>query len=96
MTMTQARSVTASFANTNQKDDCLFNWGESNYPDLLAPRGTQSLSYAPYYYRYYSQTSAYLGVSSNDSHLYYLGPLSSNTLLDLGAVSKWHATAGCN
>ncbi len=78
--------------SANQKSDCLFNWAESNYAAYFAPRGT-SLSSAPYYYRYYSQTNAYLAVSSNS--LFYLGPLSGNTVMDLGAVSTWYATSGC-
>ena len=90
-----ATTQQAGATSANQKSDCLFNWGESNYPGYFAPRGAPSQSYAAYYYRYYSQTSAYLGVSSGDGHLYYLGPQSGNTLMDLGAVSQWYMTAGC-
>jgi hypothetical protein len=75
--------------------DCLFNWAESNYPSFFAPAGAMSNTLAPYYYRYYSQTNAYLGTSSADNHLYYLGPLSSNSILDVGALSSWLSTAGC-
>ena len=50
---------------------------------------------APYYYRHYSETQAYLGTSYDDDQLYYLGPLSDNMILDVGALSDWFMTAGC-
>ena len=76
--------------------DCLFDWAETAYPSDLMPRGVASQSVAPYYLRYYSQSRAYLGTSSEDGHVYYLGPLSGDRILDLGAVSTWYAAAGCN
>ena len=75
--------------------DCLFDWAEQDYPDLFAPAASSTTS-APYYYRYYSQTAAYLGTSTVDNHVYYLGPVSGNSLLDVGALSTWLATAGCS
>ncbi len=74
--------------------DCLFNWAERTYPALFAPAASSN-TLAPYYYRYYAQTGAYLGISSADSKVYYLGPLSGNTLLGLGALTTWLPTAGC-
>lgn len=75
--------------------DCLFNWAERTYPTLFAPASATTTTSAPYYYRYYSQTTAYLGTSTADSHVYYLGPASNNILLDVGTLSTWLATAGC-
>lgn len=75
--------------------ECLFNWAESSYPSLFAPAGATTQLAAPYAYRHYTQTNAYLGTSSTDNHLYYLGPASGNALLDAGLVSGWLATAGC-
>lgn len=75
--------------------DCLFNWAERTYPTLFAPAGATSTTSAPYYYRYYSQTSAYLATSSADNHVYYLGPASNSTILDAGALSTWLANANC-
>jgi hypothetical protein len=77
----------------NAQADCLFNWAEAHYAPLFAPSGTASLSFGPYYLRYYSQTKAYLAISGSD--LYYLGPLSSDTILDLGAATTWYAAAAC-
>ncbi len=73
--------------------DCLFDWAEITYPTLFAPAGAASATSAPYYYRYYSQTNAYLGTSSVDNHVYYLA--SNSSLLDVGALTTWLATAGC-
>jgi hypothetical protein len=75
--------------------DCLFNWAERNYANLFAPAGAVSTTLAPYYYRYYPQTNAYLATSSTDNHVDYLGPLSNYSILDVGALSGWLATAGC-
>lgn len=70
--------------------DCLFTWAERNYPSLFSPAAT-SLILGPYYYRYYSGTNIYLGVST-DNHVYYLD---AGGLHDAGAQSGWFATAGC-
>jgi titin len=77
------------------QSDCLFTWAERAYSTLFAPAGAASNLSAPYYYRYYSQTNAYLGTSFADNHVYYIGPVSNNALLDVGALSTWLATAGC-
>lgn len=79
--------------------DCLFNWAERNYSSLFSPPST-SQSSSPYYYRYYpgasyySGTNSYLGVSTANGHVYYLS--TASTLQDVGPVSGWLTTAGCN
>jgi triacylglycerol lipase len=75
--------------------DCLFNWAEITYPSLFAPMGAISNTLAPYYYRYYPQTNAYLATSSADNHVYYLGPSSNNSIFDVGALLPLLSTAGC-
>lgn len=75
--------------------DCLFNWGDTTDPTLLAPRGVQSQVSGPYYYRYYSGTGSYVGVSSTDKHLYYIGPGTGSTLTDLGPASNWYKQSNC-
>ena len=91
-TVTQAGITVPAFIS---RSDCLFNWAESIYPNLFAPMGAISNTLAPCYYRYYPQTNAYLATSSADNHVYYLGPLSNNSILDVGALSPWLSTAGC-
>jgi len=79
---------------SNSKSDCLFNWAESSYGFMFLPKGTQSSSLGLYYFRYYSETKAYLAVAADS--LFYLGPLSDNQAADLGSVSTWYAKADCN
>ena len=86
---------TAMAAQAITTHDCLFNWAEVSYPDFFKPAGASSQTLAPFYFRYYAQSNAYLGVSEQDAHLYYLGPLSQNSLADLQAVSGWLQLAGC-
>lgn len=91
---TLKRWIGDSAAAATYQADCLFDWAETEYPDLFAPP-SGSTTQAPYYYRHYAGTGAYLGKSSQDDRVYYLGPLSAGGLLDLGALSEWAATAGC-
>ena len=72
---------------------CLFNWGEKNYPALFAPAGASMQAWSVYTYRHYAGTNAYLGVSSADDHVYYLGP--DGHMQDEGALSHWLPVAGC-
>ncbi|MBS4096230.1 MAG: hypothetical protein KGZ83_05250 [Sulfuricella sp.] len=75
--------------------DCVFSWGERIYPELFSPSGAVSKVLGPYYYRYYSKTNSYLGISTGDEHLIYVGLLSGNSILDLGLLSTWQKQAGC-
>lgn len=74
--------------------DCLFNWGETNYPDLFAPSGSPwMISSIDWTYRYYSATDSYLGVKSTDNHVYYMG--TDGQQQDEGQLSDWLTKAGC-
>jgi hypothetical protein len=73
-------------------EDCLFDWAESNYANLFSPAATTQ-QLAPYTYRYYKNTNAYLGVSSQDSHVYYLS--SDGELLDVGTTKFWYLLSKC-
>ena len=73
--------------------ECLFNWAEKNDPNLFAPSGFATAAWDVYTYRYYSATKAYLGVSSVDNHVYYLGQ--DGNMLDEGPTSYWYPLAGC-
>jgi hypothetical protein len=75
--------------------NCLFDWAERTYPELFSPPGAASNWSEPYDYRYYPQTHAYLARSVADEHVYYLGPLSGHTILDVGEMAAWLVTAGC-
>ncbi len=81
--------------NSTSQSDCVFDWVERMYSNLFAPAGAVSKRVAPYYYRYYSQTDAYLGTSSVDNHVYYRGPATNYSIVDEGAMFTWLPTAGC-
>lgn len=75
------------------QEQCLFNWAEKTYPALFSPAGASSQVQAPYTYRYYAKSNAYVAVSSDTQHVYYLGP--KGMLEDEGSSSSWMAKAGC-
>lgn len=81
-----------SMASTASAEDCLLNWAESNYARLFAPAAVTRFA-SPYTYRYYQATNAYLGVSAQDGHVYYLAP--SGQMLDVGEKSFWYLLANC-
>ncbi|MCP5245418.1 MAG: alpha/beta hydrolase [Burkholderiales bacterium] len=86
-------SVKADNATT-PNIECLLNWAQTFYPNLFSPavQGVQFSS--PYTYRYYPITNSYVGVSSTDNHVYYLGP---DDVLpkDMGDFSDFMKEAGC-
>jgi hypothetical protein len=71
----------------------LLNWAERKDPELLSPAGATSRTLAPYYYRYYQNTNAYVGISSTNNHVYYQDP--NGNLQDVGQLSTWLTAAGC-
>lgn len=91
----QIPATTIDTAKTSTALDCLFTWAEKTHPELLAPGGSATGTLGTYRYRSYPATRAYLGWSSGDEHIYYLGPSSFNLLADLGTAAVWYATAGC-
>lgn len=76
--------------------ECLFDWAEAAYADYLFPARAPTAIAAPYVYRHYRGAGAYLGTSSQDGHLYYLGPASGQALYDLGPLATWLANSGCD
>ncbi|MEQ1637245.1 MAG: hypothetical protein ABL903_11170 [Methylococcales bacterium] len=81
-------------ANSNvDPKTCLMNWAEVTYPGLFAPASAATRSAAPYTYRYYQQSNAYLGISSADNHVHYLG--ADRVLKDAGDLAGWLAKANC-
>lgn len=72
--------------------DCLFNWAETRYPELLAPAGGAAQVEGDYYYRAYGQGSAYLAVGRG--RVWY-ATAGAAAPLDLGALGDWLNTASC-
>ncbi|MCX7114245.1 MAG: hypothetical protein NTX45_30080 [Proteobacteria bacterium] len=73
--------------------ECLFDWAEKNYPGLFSPPSYPTAVWDIYSYRYYSVTNSYLGVSSVDNHVYYMG--ADGKSQDEGSLSHWLPKAGC-
>jgi cytochrome c553 len=78
----------------------VLDWAEVTYPSLFTATGEGSLDVAGWRLRQYPvadpKSVSALGVSVSTSatpHLYYYGPLSQFTLLDLGLLSDWLSTA---
>lgn len=86
-------TLTDGYWQTPSLSECLFNWAEGAYPSLLQPARSVTQSQAPYTYRYYKAANAYVGVSSDDNHVYYLG--SDGVMQDVGALPAWLKKAGC-
>jgi hypothetical protein len=83
--------------NTNilNSIECLLNWAEAAYSNLLSPAGAITQFQSPYTYRYYRNTNSYVGVSSINNHVYYLGPGGVEPGEDVGDLSGWLTTASC-
>jgi hypothetical protein len=73
--------------------NCLFNWLEDHYPTLLAPARPTTLRTATFNIRFYSSSSTYVAMNGD---LFYLGPLSSFSILDLGPLTTWYSLSGCS
>lgn len=88
-----SKSATVTVIPLDAAQECLLNWAEASYPDLFAPPGAVTQVQGFYTYRYYSNSYSYLGISSANNHLYYMG--SDGILQDEGDWSLWLTTAGC-
>ena len=74
--------------------DCLFNWAQTFYPNLFSPQMSGEQYSSPYTYRYFPLTNSYVGVSSADNHVYYLGPYDVSPQ-DVGDLPAWLKESGC-
>ncbi len=73
---------------------CFFDWAEKSYGFFFSPANSPTLVWSVYTYRYYAKTNTYLGVSSADNHVYYIGP--DGAMQDAGALSTWLPVTGCS
>lgn len=80
--------------NVSPQTACVFNWAEKSYGYFFAPANASTLVWSVYTYRYYANTNTYLGVSSADNHIYYIGP--DGIMQDAGAVTTWLPVTGCS
>lgn len=81
-------------AAVNSSTECFFNWAETKFPDYFPPSpATQTLS--TYSYRQYKSNNAILAVANDTQQVLYSGPLSNGSILNLGKLSEWLASASC-
>ena len=74
--------------------ECLLNWAQTFHPNLFSPLVSGVQSSPPFTYRFYPVTNSYLGVSSDDNHVYYLGP-DGISPKDIGELSTFLNESGC-
>lgn len=75
--------------------ECILNWFETSFADVFYP-SSNTIFFGSLAYRYYSGSNAYLGAWKTTSLKFiYLGPLSGNCIMELGAVDFWKAMV-CN
>ncbi|MBK7049959.1 MAG: hypothetical protein KBF98_06120 [Rhodoferax sp.] len=98
----EALNCSGKSTNTRSaQSDCLFGWAERSYPQYFAPAGAQSARFnetptlPTYYFRYYAGTGNYLATSSADNQLWAVGKATAGNLLDVGPLTNFTGTAGC-
>jgi uncharacterized protein YkwD len=75
-------------ASTLPAADRLMNWAESTYPRYFAPSGAATQTIAPYSFRYYATTNAYLGVANGT--VYYMDAfLAPGVIIPVGSVDSF-------
>lgn len=80
---------------STSKVDCLYHWAEQNYPQAFAPQAVSSQILLGYYFRYYAGTNTYIAYATGNDRIYYVGPLSNNSVLDLGPVGGLLSASAC-
>ena len=90
LSMSGARAATLAEANT------VFGYAETQYPQWFPATQSTLTSNDGYLYRYYPSTGNYIGVINERVNVY--GPITGNTLVDVGAFSTYlnlaNASAG--
>jgi len=59
-------------ADTTTDSERIFDWAESTYPELFGP-AAETMTLAPWYFRYYENTGIYIAINYEDEDVYVLG-----------------------
>lgn len=89
----QSITVTTGGSTLIVDADKVFVWAEKTYASIFG-RGQATQSITGYRYRSYANGHFLAVNDSGTPRLYYLGPLSNNTVFDLGLLSGWVTQAG--
>lgn len=87
--------VSTTSPSLAQRADCVFKWGERQFPTLFTAPPFMSSTFGDFLYRYYPGSSTYLAVTSTDQHLFFLDKKTTQGLVNLGPVSEWLSSASC-
>lgn len=85
----------AACAGSASTTDCVLNWAERTYPGAFSPAGAVTQSANGYSYRYYSGSNAHLGVQNSENYLYYVGPLTNNSLTKIDPPFHYLSASKC-
>lgn len=75
-----------SIADTHTNAIALFEWAETQYPQLLSPSDTQVQEIQGFYARYYADSDVYLGVQGDD--VWALGPSLGSNIVYVGKIDS--------
>lgn len=87
--------VSSASPSLAQRADCVFTWGERQFPDLFTPAPFVSVTFDNYLYRYYAGSATYLAVTTTDQQLVYLNTRDNQGLVNLGLLTNWLTASGC-
>lgn len=76
------------------RTECVLNWAQSQFPDLLAPAVLNSVE-GDVVYRQYTGTGNVIGTLAGDTGLYVLGPVTGGSVTNVGSINDFLGTAGC-
>ncbi len=69
--------------------DAVFAWAQRSFPEIFTPNAQASQSNFGIRYRVYVGDHILAVNESGTAHLFYIGPISSNEVLNLGPLSDW-------
>lgn len=76
----------SAMADTRTNAISLFEWAESQYPELLTPTGGEIQEIQGFYVRFYADSDVYLGVQGDN--VWALGPQLGNSIIYVGKIDS--------
>ncbi len=76
------------------RTECLLNWAEKEFSDLLAPGGELNKLEGDWVFRQYN-TGSVVGTSAADNSVYVVGPFTGGNLVNVGSIVDFLGVAGC-
>jgi hypothetical protein len=92
----QVIDIKPSTPTLTAQADCVFSWGERNYPSLFMPAAPQSRTEGNYYYRGYETSRSYLAITLDTQDLLYWDTRASSSPSVLGPLGNWLGISHCD